>query len=328
MRAVFLDYDSLGPADTDRSPLTQLLPDCEFFGTTPAGERAARIADAEIVLVNKVVLDQPVLEAAGHLRLICVAATGTDNVDLATAGALGITVCNIRDYCTPSVVQHVYALLLTLNQQLATYRKRVERGDWSSSAQFCLLEPPVRELAGKTLGIVGLGTLGQAVADAGKAFGLKVLAARQPYRHDDLSHLYNVSDSEVPRIGFGALLARADYLSLHCPLTRESLGLIGADAIRQMKPGAILINTARGGLVDAEALLAALADGRLAGAGIDVMDTEPPPATHPLLDTRRPNLIVTPHIAWAAREARQRAIEELAANVAAYQRGEPRNRVS
>lgn len=328
MRAAFLDFDSLGPADTDRSPLTSLLPDCEFFGATPAEHRAARVANAEIVFVNKVVLDRETLDAAKDLQLICVAATGTDNVDLDTARDRGISVCNIRDYCTPSVVQHVFALLLTLNQRLAAYRIRVTRGDWSSGAQFCLLEPSVRELSGKTLGIVGLGTLGKAVAESAKAFGLKVLAARQPYRLHDESHLYDVSGTEVPRIGFGSLLARADYLSLHCPLTRETLGLINNAALERMREDAILINTARGALVEPPALLAALAAGQLGGAGIDVLDTEPPPADHPLLKAQLPNLIVTPHMAWAAREARQRAIEELAANVAAFQRGETRNRVA
>lgn len=327
MRAVFLDFDSLGATDTDRTPLTRLFPDCEFFGATPSDQCAARIADAEIVFVNKVLLDRDTLLAAGQLRLICLAATGTDNVDLEAAKARGIAVTNIRDYCTPSVVQHVFALLLTLNQRLADYRTRVTRGDWSGGAQFCLTEPPVRELAGKTLGIVGLGTLGRAVAETARAFGLQVLAARQPYRLDDESHLYNVSRAGVPRIGFGALLARADYLSLHCPLTRETLELINQAALARMRPDAILINTARGALVEPTALLAALNDGQLGGAGIDVLDTEPPPADHPLLQAQLPNLVVTPHMAWAAREARQRAIDELAANVAAFQHGETRNRV-
>jgi len=328
MRATFLDFDSLGPGDTDGAPLTRLLPDCVFHGATAVSDRRDRIADAEIVFVNKVALDREVIEAATELRLICVAATGTDNIDLDAARERGIMVCNIRDYCTPSVVQHVYAMLLTLNQHLPAYRMRVERGDWSSNDQFCLLEPPVRELAGKTLGIVGLGTLGRAVADAGRAFGLKVLAARQPYRLTDNSPLYNVSHSGVARIGFGALLARADYLSLHCPLTRDTLKLINAEALALMRPEAILINTARGGLVDSDALLHVLGNGQLGGAAIDVLDSEPPPPEHPLLTARLTNLIVTPHMAWAAQESRQRAIEELAANVAAFQQGGARNRVS
>jgi glycerate dehydrogenase len=328
MRAAFLDFDSLGPADVDRAPLTRLLPDCAFFGATQPAERAARVAQAEVVFVNKVVLDAPTITAAPALQLICVAATGTDNVDLAAARERGIVVCNIRDYCTPSVVQHVYALLLTLNQQLAAYGRRVAAGDWSTASQFCLLEPAVGELSGKTLGVIGLGTLGTAVARAGAAFGLEVLAARRPYRLEDDSHLYNVSGLQVPRIGFGALLARADYLSLHCPLTEETTGLIGAAALARMRRGAILINTARGALVEPAALLAALEDGQLGGAGIDVLDVEPPPPGHPLLKAALPNLIVTPHMAWAAREARQRAVDELAANVAAFQRGAPRNRIA
>ena len=327
MRAVFLDFDSLGPADTDRSPLTNLLPGCEFFGATEPGQRRDRVAGAEIVFVNKVVLDRETIQAAEQLRLICVAATGTDNVDLDTARDRGIGVCNIRGYCTPSVVQHVFTLLLALNQQLPAYQARVKRGDWSGGEQFCLLEPPFRELAGKTLGIVGLGALGNSVAEAAGAFGLRVLAARRPYRLSDDSHLYNVGGGEVPRIGFGALLSRVDYLSLHCPLTNETQGLIDEAALQRMREDAILINTARGALVDPTALLAALSAGELGGAGIDVLDTEPPPADHPLLAVEVPNLIVTPHIAWAAREARQRAIDELAANVAAFQRGDSRNRI-
>jgi glycerate dehydrogenase len=328
MRAAFLDYDSLGPADTDRTPLTRLLPDCVFHGATSADERAARVRDAEIVFVNKVVLDRATLEAAAQLKLVCVAATGTDNVDLQVARERGIAVCNIRDYCTPSVVQHVYALLLALNQRLGAYEARVRQGDWAAGTQFCLLDPPVRELAGRTLGIVGLGTLGRAVAAAAGAFGLQVLAARRPYAADDESHLYKVSGAEVPRIGFGALLAKADYLSLHCPLTDDTRHLMNADAFTRMRPGAILVNTARGALVEPAALLNALKNGQLGGAGIDVLDAEPPPADHPLLEARHAGLIVTPHMAWSAREARQRAIDELAANVAAFQRGDARNRVN
>ncbi|MGI9329128.1 MAG: D-2-hydroxyacid dehydrogenase [Gammaproteobacteria bacterium] len=328
MRAVFLDYDSLGPADVDSSPLTRLLPNLEFYGATQPAECIARIADAEVVFVNKVVLDAACLKSAQSLRLICVAATGTDNIDLNAATEQGITVCNIRNYCTPSVVQHVFGLLLALNQHLLSYRQQLQDGHWSSANQFCLLDPPVRELKGKTLGIVGLGNLGSAVARAADAFGLQVLAARRPYRLDDDYFMYDVGAGKAPRVGLKALLARSDYLSLHCPLTPETEHLINADSLALMRPGCVLINTARGGLVDPTALLGALRSGQLGAAGIDVLATEPPPAEHPLLTEQLPNLIVTPHQAWGAQEARQRAINELAANLAAFNKQEHRNRVN
>jgi len=327
MRAVFLDYDSLGPADVDSSPLTKLLPELKFFGATSPTECAPRLADAEVVFVNKVVLDAACLQSARSLRLICVAATGTDNVDLKAAAEQGIAVCNIRNYCTPSVVQHVFGLLLALNQHLLSYRQQVQNGQWSGAGQFCLLDPPVRELSGKTLGIIGLGNLGSAVARAAEAFGLQVLAARQPYRLDDDFFMYDVGTGKVPRVGIKALLARSDYLSLHCPLTPETEHLINGQSLALMRRGCVLINTARGGLVEPTALLGALRSGQLGAAGIDVLNTEPPPADHPLLAEQLPNLIVTPHQAWGAQEARQRAIDELAANVAAFQQSERRNRV-
>jgi len=327
MRAVFLDYDSLGPADVDSSPLKQLLPNLTFFGATSASDRGPRLIDAEVVFVNKVVLDAECLRRAQSLRLICVAATGTDNVDLEAAAELGIAVCNIRNYCTPSVVQHVFGLLLALNQHLFSYRQQVQTGQWSAAGQFCLLDPPVRELSGKTLGIIGLGNLGSAVARTAEAFGLHVLAARQPYRLDDDFFMYDVGTGKVPRVGLKALLARSDYLSLHCPLTPETEHLINSDSLALIKPGCVLINTARGGLIDPTALLGALQSGQLGAAGIDVLATEPPSADHPLLSQQLPNLIVTPHQAWGAQEARQRAIDELAGNVAAFLKSERRNRV-
>ncbi|MGI9342497.1 MAG: D-2-hydroxyacid dehydrogenase [Gammaproteobacteria bacterium] len=325
MRAVFLDFDTVGPGDIDTAPLRQHLPELELCAHTPAAQVAERLADAEVVLINKVRLDADTLAGTRKLRLVCLAATGTDNVDLAAAAKHGIAVCNIRDYCTPSVVQHVFTLILALTNHVLEYRELLRGRAWADSPQFCLLDYPIRELAGKTLGIVGLGALGSGVANVGAAFGMNVVAASRPYRSGkgrpaDATH-------GIVRVSFEELLASSHVVSLHCPLTAETENLIDAETLIRMRDDALLINTARGGLVDSAALVAALREGSIAGAGIDVLRQEPPVDPEPLVDVDLPNLIVTPHIAWAGREARQRAIDEMAANVAAFLRGELRNRV-
>jgi glycerate dehydrogenase len=327
MRAVFLDFGSLGPDDIDATPLTKLLPDLALYPATSADNVQTRIRDAEIVLVNKVRLDGSMIADCPKLKLICLAATGTDNVDLAAAREHGIAVCNIRNYCTPSVVQHVFGVLLELTLSLAAMRDLIASGAWSRHEHFCLLDLPSRELAGKTMGIVGLGELGSAVARVASAFGMQVLAARRPYDPGDDAAGTTKADG-IERVGLGKLLERSHVISLHCPLNEDTQHLVNAETLHAMRNDAVLINTARGGLVDADALLEALGNGVIAAAGIDVLETEPPPADHPLLTTRLPNLLVTPHIAWAARESRQRAVEELAANVEAFMQGEGRNRVA
>jgi len=215
------------------------------------------------------------------------------------------------------VVQHVFALLLTLLTRLDAYRRDVARGRWSASEFFCLLDHPIRELRGMTLGIVGYGELGRAVADMARAFGMEVRIAKR-----------DAGDRRLGRVDLQQLLPQVDVLSLHCPLTAATQGLIGASQLALMKADAIVINTARGGLVDESALLEALQQGRLGGAALDVLAQEPPPATHPLLTAGLENLIITPHTAWASREARQRVLQEVADNIVAFARGEPRNRVS
>ncbi len=330
MRAVFLDFDTLGPGDIDAAPLLRHLPDLKLYPHTPADQVAERIADADVVLINKVDLCGDTLARTTRLKLICLAATGTDNVDLAAARKRGVAVCNIRDYCTPSVVQHVFALLLALTHHLSEYRERLADRAWADSAQFCLLDFPIRELEGKTLGIVGLGALGSGVADVAKAFGMHAIAARRPYAVTtfDASKMdAGMDDDRVERVSFNDLLTRADVISLHCPLTPETESLIDADALRTMRNDALLINTARGGLIDSAALVTALREGQIAGAGIDVLRQEPPVDPEPLTDASLPNLIVTPHIAWAARESRQRAVAEMAANIESFLNGESRNRV-
>ena len=315
-RAVVLDLATITNGDLDLSALDAALPGWVGFPVTRPDELHARIADAEVVLTNKIRIDRAAFDAAPALRIVCLAATGTNNVDLDAARDHGVAVANLRAYCTASVAQHVFALILALTIDIPGYRRLLDEGAWRDSPQFCLLDYPVRELAGKVLGIIGFGELGRATARIGEAFGMSVLVAERPG-----------TGASAGRVPLATLLARADVVSLHCPLTAATRGLIDADALRRMKPDALLINTARGALVDEAALAAALRAGRIGGAGIDVLSEEPPVHGNPLLDGTIPNLIVTPHIAWAAREARQRAIDEMAANARAFLTGETRNRV-
>lgn len=327
MKAVFLDFGTLGPGDIDPAPLTALLPDIRLHDDSPADTLDARLRDAECVIINKIALDDAVLRRAPRLRLVCLAATGTDNVALDEARSRGIAVANIRNYCAPSVTQHVFALVLALTQRLRDYDALLATGAWSRSTNFCLLDYPFRELSGKTLGIVGLGTLGRSVARAAQGFGMEVIAARRPYHEAAAADDAATGADGVRRVAFTQLLARADVVSLHCPLTAQTRRLLDAAALARMRRDAVLINTARGALVDPIALVQALREGRIAGAGIDVLEREPPDEDEPLLAVRLPNLIVTPHVAWAAREARQRALDEIALNVRAFLSGERRNRV-
>ncbi|MCB1823374.1 MAG: 2-hydroxyacid dehydrogenase [Candidatus Competibacteraceae bacterium] len=314
MLGVFLDRDSLDCGDLDFNGIDRILPDLRYYPATAPDQVAARIAEAEVVISNKVVLDAAVLHHAPRLRLICIAATGLNNVDLAAATSRGVTVCNCRGYGTAAVVQHVFALLLALVTRLSDYQRAVRDGRWRQASQFCLLDFPIRELAGKTLGIVGHGELGRGVARVAEAFGMRVLIAQRPGA---------VEEAQEGRVPLSILLPRVDVLSLHCPLTPETRGLIGAWELALMRRDAILINTARGGLVD-EALLAdALRQGALGGAGVDVLSLEPPVAGNPLLAPDIPNLIVTPHCAWGSRESRQRLVGQLAENITGFLSGAP-----
>ena len=316
MRGVFLDLGTVSNGDLDIASLRRALPDLEFHEQTGPAELAARIAAHEAVLLNKCRITRETMAANPQLRLIALTATGTDNVDLGAARERGIAVANLHDYCTPSVVQHVFAVVLALTHRLREYDTLVRRGDWSRSGQFSVFPYPIRELADRKLGIVGHGALGSAVARVGEAFGMQVVVANRP------------GGARAPgRRDLHDLLPDIDVLTLHCPLTPVTRGLIGAHELGLMKPDAVLVNTARGALVDAAALAVALRAGRLGGAGLDVLDQEPPEPGHPLLDPGIPNLILTPHVAWAARESRQRCLDELALNVVAFLRGERRNRV-
>jgi glycerate dehydrogenase len=315
--AVFLDLASVDRADLDLAALHRAAGPWATFLQTPPELTAARIADAMVVVTNKVVIDRAVMAACPGLRLVCVAATGTNNVDLVAAGERGVAVCNVTGYATPSVVQHVLALMLALTTRLAEHAAAARDGRWAASDLFCLLDFPFRELAGRTLGIVGYGELGRGVARVAQALGMSVLVAQRPG-----------GPAQEGRLPLDELLARADVVTLHVPLADNTLGLIGARELGLMKSDALLINTARGGIVDEDALVAALRAGRLGGAGVDVLAVEPPRGPSPLLEDPPPNLIVTPHVAWASREARQRLIDEVARNVAAFAAGEARNRVA
>lgn len=313
MRGVFLDLESVDNGDLDRSSLEACLPHWDWHGFTPAAEVASRIHGAAVVVTNKCPLERPALAADG-LGLVAVAATGTNNVDLAAARELGVTVCNIRDYCSESVAQHAITLLLNLLTGQPWYWNRVRQGEWSASRLFALHDRPIREAHGLALGVVGYGNLGQSVAGKARALGMRVLVAERK--------------GKAPRPGrlpFEEVLRRADAVSVHCPLTDETRDLIGRAELRSMKPAALLINTARGGIVNERDLAASLRAGEIAGAAVDTLDAEPPPPGHPLLAADIPNLLVTPHNAWASGAARQAALDQLAEVIKAFLAGTPIN---
>lgn len=285
---------------------------------TPPGEVVARVADADIVVVNKVKLTADVLGQAPGVKMIAVAATGTDNVDLAYCRAHGIIVSNIRGYAVETVPEHAFMLMLALRRNLLGWREDVRAGLWNRAEQFCLFTRPINDLAGSTLGLIGHGSLGQGMRRLGEAFGMRVLKAER-------------RGAATVRPGytrFEDVLEQADVISLHTPLTAETRHLIGAREFARMKCSAILINTARGNLVDEAALVDALTSGRIAGAGFDVLSVEPPRAGNPLLDLDLPNFIVTPHVAWSSREAMQTLADQLVDNIEAFVAGSPRNAVS
>ncbi len=316
MKAVFLDWATMGP-DLDISAMQAALPGLEVFDATDDDEVAERIAGAAYVLANRIKLSDELLDNCPELEFIGLTATGTDKVDVGAAKRHGVAVCNIRAYCTQSVAEHVFACLLALTHSLDAYAADVRAGAWQRSQDFCMLTHPVRELSSMTLGIVGFGELGRGVARLAEAFGMNIIIAARPGSEAEDSR----------RVSFDELLEHSDVISLHCPLVADNHKLFGAQEFRKMKNDAILINTARGGLVDSAALADALGNGEIAAAAIDVLPKEPPVNGDPLLDYEGHNLIVTPHIAWATREARQAAIDELTANIVAYQQGRERNRI-
>jgi glycerate dehydrogenase len=318
LRAVFLDFGTVSHGDLDTTKLERVLPGIRLYPTSSDAEVDERIAGCEFILTNKLHITRARMRAVPGLRFIGLTATGTNNVDLEAAREFGIAVCNIRDYCTVSVAQHVLGVMLALTHRLREYHQAAVDGTWATCPQFSVPGAPIRELSGKVLGIVGFGTLGKAVAKAAQAaLGMRVLVAQRA----------GTSGGDSGRVALDELLQAADVLSLHCPLTPATTGMIGKRELALMKPEALLINTARGALVDLEALAAALRAGKLGGAAIDVLPQEPPVDGSPLFAPGIPNLIVTPHIAWAAFEARQRAVDELALNIEDFLRGGRRGRV-
>jgi glycerate dehydrogenase len=307
---VFLEQDSL--PGTDLSSWQQLPVTLHCYQSTAASEVLDRALAADILVVNKVRLDAMILAQLPRLKLICVTATGVNNVDLVAAKRLGIRVCNARDYALQAVPQHAMALLLSLVNQVIPYQQAIQAGRWSQSSMFCLLDYPIRQLAGQTFCVVGYGGLGKATAQLAAAFGMKVVIAERP----------NAEVVRPGRVSFQAALKQADVLSLHCPATDENYHLLNAERLSWLQPHAILINTARGSLIDAQALATALRQGRLAAAGLDVLDIEPPPADHPLLASDIPGLLLSPHVGWASQQAMQTLIAQTTENIQAYLHGQ------
>ncbi|HED15167.1 MAG TPA: glycerate dehydrogenase [Gammaproteobacteria bacterium] len=318
LRGITLDQDSYDRNDLDDARLAGSLEQWTHYPATRPDEVASRIAAAEVIITNKVRLGHEAIQAAHRTRLIVTAATGYNHIDLDAARTHNITVCNIVDYATPAVVQHTLALMTAMATRWHHYYQDVQNGIWAHSTQFCLLEHPIIELADKTLGIIGYGKLGQGVATVARALGMRVVLTARP----------GTASCPPERLRLQDLLPQVDVLSLHCPLTPETQHLIDANALGLMKQSAFLINTARGGIVDETALAAALRQGQIAAAAIDVLSTEPPSAGHPLLAPDIPNLIVTPHTAWASIETRQRLVDEIARVIEAWRRGQPINVVS
>ncbi len=314
MNIVVTDADTI-VGDGVTLDCLQSLGDVTVYGLTSPEELPARIADADIVLSNKLAMTAEAMAAAPNLKFIGVFATGYNNVDLVYARSHGITVCNVPGYSTDAVAQHTFALILALYNRVADYNATVVAGDWVRSRTFSYFPFPIAELAGKTVGIVGYGAIGRRVADIAKAFGMAVLVVtRRP-----------CGDPTVEQVPLDDLLARADIVTLHCPLNEQSAGMMDPAAFARMKEGALFINTARGPLVDEAALREALDSGHLGGAGLDVLCHEPMAADCPLLGA--PRCLITPHVAWAGRETRERLVAQVADNVRAFLNGAPINTV-
>ncbi|HET6862252.1 MAG TPA: D-2-hydroxyacid dehydrogenase [Pyrinomonadaceae bacterium] len=287
------------------------------FNETRSDEIVGRLRNATIVICNKLPLRRETLSQLPGLQLIAVAATGVDNVDLEYCRSHQIAVINTRGYAVHSLPEHALMLMLALRRNLIAYRNDINRGAWNQAKQFCLLDHPINDLKDSTIGVVGFGRLGQSMAQLATAVGMKVLVAERK----------EATGTRAERTPFVEVLRQSNIVSLHCPLTAETENLIGSDELNLMRRDSILINTARGALVDEHALLQALRTNQIAGAGIDVLRQEPPRDTNPLLEARLPNLIITPHNAWASQQAMQNLADQLVDNLEAFVRGEPRNLV-
>ncbi len=309
LKIVFLDRATIGvPVRAPKFPH-----EYQEYQATAVEDIVTRLADAEIAIINKVQMRAPTLEKLPKLKLIAVAATGTDCVDKAYCKAHGIAVVNIRNYAVNTVPEHTLALIFALRRSLVPYVLDVRRGKWQTIDQFCYFDHPIRDIAGSTLGLIGYGALGKSVATRAEALGMKVIA----------TDVYDFPG----KVDLDTILKESDIISLHCPLTEGTRNIIGAAEFKKMKKDAILINTARGGLVDEAALVAALKAGEIAGAGFDVLTVEPPKQGNVLLEADLPNLLITPHVAWASVEAMTGLANQLVDNIEAFVAGKPQNLV-
>ena len=317
MKAVFLDYASLDQNDLNFKNLESAFDEWEIYPSTAPEQLLERIQNVDVIISNKVVVNAEAIQQCSQLKLILISATGTNNIDLVQAKKQGIVVCNCQAYGTSAVAQHTLMLMLNLATSFRQYDRAVQNGEWNKASQFCLLDYPIIELEGKTLGILGYGELGKAVAKLAEAFGMKILIGALPNRpmHEN-------------RIPFKALLPQVDFLTLHCPLSADTQNLIDAKAFDVMKSSAFLINCARGGIVNEQNLADALITGKIAGAATDVLLVEPPTDGNVLLNPEIPNLLITPHSAWGSVDARQRIVQQMVENVEAFKKGLPIRQVN
>ena len=317
MKLINLDASALNPGDLSWDVLNQFGQVTLYQKTESEEEAISRIGDHEIVLTNKVPITESLLAACPNIRLICIQATGYNIVDTAACAKRGIPVCNVPDYGTAAVAQFTLALMLELCHRIGHHDAVVHEGKWCRSKTFCFWDTPQMELGGKTLGIIGFGRIGQATAKLARAFGMKVITTSRTRKENNLGIEY---------VDMETLLSRSDFVSLHCPLFAENTRMVNEEFISKMKDGAFLINTARGGLLDEQAVADALTSGKLAGAAVDVVTEEPMKTYNPLLSC--PNCIITPHIAWAPKESRQRLLDCCVENIRAFLRGKPQNVVN
>lgn len=316
LKIAVLDRCTVTNGDISFAPM-EAVGEVFYYDVLPPAEISAAIGDRDAVVVNKARITAEIMDACPNLKFIGLFATGYNNIDTVAAAARGIVVCNVPGYSTQSVAQHTFALMLHFASRVDEYAASVARGDWANASTFSYLSFPSHELCGRTLAIYGYGNIGRKVADIGRAFGMKVIAT---------VHSPRPAEDGVEFVGVNELFSRADYLSLHCPLTEETRHLVNAQTLSLMKPTAYIINTARGGVIEEDALCDALNSGRLAGAGIDVLDTEPMRPGHPYLTAK--NCYITPHVAWGTLDARSRLITMVAENLKAYEAGKPINKVN
>ncbi len=317
MKAVFLDYVSLDQNDLNFKDLENIFDEWEIYPSTSSEQLLERIQNVDVIISNKVVVNAEAIQQCPNLKLILISATGTNNIDLVQAKKQGVVVCNCQAYGTSAVAQHTLMLMLNLATSFKQYERAVQNGDWNKASQFCLLDYPIIELEGKTLGILGYGELGKAVAKLAEAFGMKILVGALPNRP--------VQENRIP---FNELLSQVDFLTLHCPLSTDTQNLIDAKAFDAMKHSAFLINCARGGIVNEQDLADALIAGKIAGAATDVLMVEPPKDGNVLLNSEIPNLLITPHSAWGSVDARQRIVQQMVENGEAFKKGQPIRQVN